>query len=88
MTFGVIGCISYVFAYILTNGIIAMLSPFIIYYAEFVIASALNRPYMMAMSRIGLLKSDYIVPLCMELAALVIIIGVSYIVRIKKKDMF
>ena len=43
---------------------------------------------MMAMSRIGLLKSDYIVPLCMELAALVIIIGVSYIVRIKKKDMF
>ena len=88
LTFGVIGCISYVFAYILTNGIIAMLSPFIIYYAEFVIASALNRPYMMAMSRIGLLKSDYIVPLCVELAVLVIIIGVSYIVRIKKKDTF
>ena len=76
------------FAYILTNGIIVMLSPFIIYYAEFVIGSALNRPYMSAMSRIGLLKSNYIVPLCMELAVLVIIIGVSYIVRIKKKDAF
>lgn len=88
LTFGVIGCISFVFAYILTNGIIVMLSPFIIYYAEFVIGSALNRPYMSAMSRIGLLKSNYIVPLCMELAVLVIIIGVSYIVRVKKKDAF
>lgn len=43
---------------------------------------------MSAMSRIGLLKSNYIVPLCMELAVLVIIIGVSYIVRVKKKDAF
>lgn len=65
-----------------------MLSPFIIYYAEFVIGSALNRPYMEAMSRIGLLKSNYIVPLCMELAVLVIIIGVSYIARVNKKDTF
>lgn len=88
LVFGVIGCISFVFAYILTNGIIVMLSPFIIYYAEFVIGSALNRPYMSVMSRIGLLKSNYIVPLCMELAALVIIIGVSYIVRVNKKDTF
>ena len=83
MVFGVIGCISFVFAYILTNGIIVMLSPFIIYYAEFVIGSALNRPYMSVMSRIGLLKCNYI-----ELAALVIIIGVSYIVRVNKKDTF
>lgn len=88
LVFGVIGCISFVFAYILTNGIIVMLSPFIIYYAEFVIGSALNRPYMEAMSRIGLLKSNYIVPLCMELAVLVIIIGVSYIARVNKKDTF
>jgi len=37
---------------------------------------------------LGLLKSNYIVPLGMELAVLVIIIGVSYIARVNKKDTF
>ncbi len=84
VTFGVIGCISFVFAYILANGIMVI----IIYYTEFIISSALGRPYMMDMSRIGLFKGIYIKPFFIEMLVLIIIIGISYIARVKKKDIY
>lgn len=88
VTFGIIGCISFVFAYILSNGIMVMLSPFIIYYTEFIINSALGRPCMMNMSRIGLFKGIYVRPFCVEILVFIIIIGISYIARVKRKDIF
>ncbi len=84
--FGIIGCISFVFAYILSNGIMVMLSPFIIYYTEFIINSALSRPCMMNMSRIGLFKGIYVRPFCVEILVLIMIIAISYIAKVKRKD--
>lgn len=88
LTFAVIGCISFVFGYILTNGVMVMLSPFIIYYIEFIINSSLGKPYMMHMSKIALFKDEYINSMFIELIVLIIVFGISYMVRVKKKDIF
>ena len=65
-----------------------MLSPFIVYYAEFIIKSSLGKPDMLRMTRIGMLKHIYIKSFLVEISIIIIGIGISYFVRSRKKDVF
>lgn len=85
--FAIIGCVSFVFAYILDNGIVVMISPFTLYFFEAVIAPLIginNR--MMECTSVIKLTYDAILPFIVELTFMVVAVLIAYFIRIHKKD--
>lgn len=86
LIFAIIGCISFIFAYILNNGIMVMMSSFIIYYMEYIISSLEGKSQVLNSSMVALVSYEHAKRLIVELVILIIIIIISYIIRVKNKD--
>lgn len=85
--FALIGCISFVFAYILDNEIVVMISPFTLYFFEAVIAPLMginNR--LMESSSVVNLTYNAILQFVLELTFIVLVVLIAYFIRIHKKD--
>ena len=85
--FALIGCISFVFAYILDNEIVVMVSPFTLYFFEAVIAPLMginNR--LMESSSVVNLTYNAILQFVVELTFIVLVVLIAYFIRIHKKD--
>ena len=87
IVFAVIGCVSFVFAYILDNGIVVMVSPFALYFFESVVWPLMgNYNSMMENSYILDLNYEAFLLLIVKLAVIVVIILISCLIRMHKKD--
>ena len=85
--FGIIGCIGFVFAYLLNNVIMVMLSTFIIYYMDFIVSNLFGRyGSLMAASKIAILYKDWAAGFVIELMIIVVAEVVMCIVQMNKKD--
>ena len=85
--FGIIGCIGFVFAYLLNNVIMVMLSTFIIYYMDFILSNLFGRyGSLMAASKVAILYKGWEVGFVIELMIIVVAEVVMGIVQMNKKD--
>ena len=87
VVFGIIGCIGFIFSYLLNNVIMVMLSSFIIYYMDFVLSNLCGRyGSLMTASKIGILHKAWVTGLVAELMIIAVTAVVVCIIRMKKKD--
>ena len=85
--FGIIGCIGFVFAYLLNNVIMVMLSTFIIYYMDFILSNLFGRyGSLMAASKVAILYKGWEVGFVIELMIIVVAEVVMCIMQMNKKD--
>ena len=85
--FGIIGCIGFVFAYLLNNVIMVMLSSFIIYYMDFILSNLFARyGNLMSASKIAILHKEWIIGLVIELVVFAVVEVSVCIVQMNKKD--
>lgn len=85
--FGIIGCIGFVFAYLLNNVIMVMLSTFIIYYMDFILSNLYGRyGCLMTASKIAILHKEWIMGLVIELIIIIVVELVACMIMINKKD--
>jgi hypothetical protein len=87
LIFSIIGCISYIFAYLLDNGMMVMVSAFTVYFFEGVLAPLLGvTRTMMGCSYMIKLTYDTALILIFELGIITAFVVGTYFVRIRKKD--
>lgn len=85
--FGIIGCLSYIFAYILGNGIVVMTAPFTIYLFESIISQLVQSNYSLKINSDIMCLSVYGVrQLLIEVVIMIIAIIITYILRSRAKD--
>ena len=85
--FGIIGCIGFVFAYLLNNMIMVILSTFIIYYMDFILSNLYGRyGCLMTASKIAILHKEWIMGLVIELIIIIVVELVACMIMINKKD--
>lgn len=88
VVFGIIGCIGFIFSYLLNNVIMVMLSSFIIYYMDFILSNLCGRyGSLMAASKIGILHKAWVTGLVAELMIIAVTAVVVCIIRMNKKDL-
>lgn len=87
--FGIIGCIGFVFAYLLNNVIMVMLSTFIIYYMDFILSNLFGRyGSLMAASKVAILYKGWEVGFVIELMIIVVAEVVMCIMQMNKKILY
>lgn len=87
LIFAIIGCISYIFAYMLKNGIMVMVSAFTLYFFELVVSPLLGNSTSLCMCTylFDLTRSGLII-LLSELAVIVVAILCMYYIRSRQRD--
>lgn len=84
--FGLINCIAYIFADLVNNRFMVALTPFIAYFFMYVMCSVANR--IAPMQYIGVINIKYseIGYVIADIAILIVLIILSYVVRSRRKD--
>ncbi len=87
LVFGIIGCIGFVFAYLMNNVIMVMLSTFIIYYMDFIISNLCGRyGSLMLASKVAIIYKNWAAGFVIELLIIVVVEVVMCVVQMNKKD--
>ncbi len=84
--FGLINCIAYIFADLLDNKYMVALSPFIIYFLQYVVCSMIGRDSMRTYLQVVHMRVKYLGDILLDFTVLVAVIVIAYMVRCKRKD--
>lgn len=85
--FATIGCISYVFAYILDNGIMVIVSAFTLYFFEMVVSPLIgNNESMFLCTYLFNITRAEVLRLLIEIVIIIIMSLLAYFIRSRKKD--
>ena len=81
-------CIAYIFADLLDNKYMVALSPFIIYFLQYVVCSIVGRDSMRTYLQVVHMRVNGLGYILLDFTVLVVAIVIAYIVRCKRKDIF
>ncbi|MCI6164533.1 MAG: hypothetical protein MR675_05050 [Lachnospira sp.] len=84
--FGLINCIAYVFADLISNRFMVALTPFMVYFLHYIVSSSLNRSGPMEYITGSRLRYSELKYMIIDVVVLVILIIVSYFARSRRKD--
>lgn len=84
--FGIINCIAYIFADLLDNKYMVALSPFIIYFLQYVVCSMIGRDSMRTYLQVVHMRVKDIGFIVLDFVILITVIVIAHIVRCKRKD--
>ncbi len=84
--FGMINCIAYIFADLLDNKYMVALSPFIIYFLQYVVCSMIGRDSIRTYLQVVNMRVQYLGYILFDFTVLIAAIVIAYIVRCKRKD--
>ncbi len=84
--FGLINCIAYIFADLLDNKYMVALSPFIIYFLQYVVCSMIGRDSIRTYLQVVHMRVKSLGYIWLDFIILIAVIVIAYIIRCKRKN--
>lgn len=84
--FGMINCIAYIFADLLDNKYMVALSPFIIYFLQYVVCSMIGRDSIRMYLQVVHMRVNSLGYIFLDFTVLAAAIVIAYMIRCKRKD--